>query len=123
MDKIPYANLAGSLMYTMVCTRPDLSYAVSMVSRFMENPCKEHWYALKCVLRYVKGTIDKGLVFGRVKDDIRGNEVITRFVNSDFAGCLDSRKYLIGYIFTTFGTAISWKASLHNVVALSLTEK
>lgn len=121
MDKIPYANLVGSLMYAMVCTRPDLSYAVSMVSRYMANPCKEHWYALKWVLRYVKGTIDKGLVFGRIRGDSRG-EVITGFVDSDFAGCLDSRKSLTGYVFTAYGTAISWKASLQKVVALSSTE-
>lgn len=47
MSKIPYASGVGSLMYAMVCSRPDLAYAVSMVSRFMANPGQEHWKALK----------------------------------------------------------------------------
>ena len=51
-------------MYVGVCTRPDLSYAVNLVSRFMANPCKEHWYALKWILRYIKGAVNKRLVFG-----------------------------------------------------------
>ena len=47
MSKIPYKNIVGSIIYVMMCTRPDLSYAVNVVSRFMSNPGKEHWYALK----------------------------------------------------------------------------
>ena len=73
-------------------------------------------------MRYVKGTIDNGLVFGKVRSDSRGNKVITGFVDSDFVGCLDSRKSLTGYVFIAFGTAVSWKASLQKVVALSSTE-
>ena len=68
------------------------------------------------------GTIDKGLVFGDSKGVWSNEGVITRFVDSDFVGCLDSRKSLTGYVFTTFGIAISWRASLQKVVALSLTE-
>lgn len=47
MEGIPYSNATGSLMYTMVCTRPDLAYSASMVSRFMANPGKEYWLAVK----------------------------------------------------------------------------
>jgi len=47
MEGIPYANVVGSLMYAMVCTRPDIAHAVSLVSRFMANPGKAHWQALK----------------------------------------------------------------------------
>ena len=122
MERIPYANLVGSIMYAMVCTRPDLSYSVSIVSRFMVDPCKEHWHALKCALRYIKGTIGKGLVFGSSKGVWSNEGVITGFVDSDFAGCLDSRKSLTGYVLTTFGTTITWRASLQKVVALSSTE-
>ena len=64
MSKIPYANLVGSLMYAMVCTKPDLAYPISMVSRFMENPGKIHWLALKWLMRYVHGSLDLGLSYG-----------------------------------------------------------
>ena len=47
MSTIPYVNVVGSVMYAMVYTRPDLSYGMSVVSRFMADPSKEHWYALK----------------------------------------------------------------------------
>ena len=47
MNSIPYANIVGSLMYVMVCTRPDIAYGVSLVSRYMSNPGKAHWQPLK----------------------------------------------------------------------------
>lgn len=43
ISRVPYANVVGSIMYLMVCTRPDLAYGVSVVSRYMANPWKEHW--------------------------------------------------------------------------------
>ena len=64
MSRIPYANIVGSIMYAMVCTRPDLSYAISLLSKYMADHCRDHWHALKWVLKYIKGTITKGLVFG-----------------------------------------------------------
>jgi len=58
MSRVPYASAVGSLMYVMICTRPDLAYAVSTVSRFMSNPGKQHWEAVKWVLRYCEGLRD-----------------------------------------------------------------
>ena len=55
MQRVPYSSAVGSLMYSMVCSMPDLAYAVSIVSRFMANPKKQHWEVLKWVLRYLKG--------------------------------------------------------------------
>ena len=63
MSRVPYASVMGSLMYVMVCIRPDLAYAVSTVSQFMSNPRKQHWEAVKWVLRYLRGTARLGLVF------------------------------------------------------------
>ena len=60
MENILYTNAIGALMYAIVCTRPDLSHAVSMVSRYMHNPGKEHWQAVKWILRYILGTTDVG---------------------------------------------------------------
>ena len=56
MSKVPYASAIGSLMYVMVCTRPDISHAVGVVSRFLTNLGKEHWEAVKWILRYLRGT-------------------------------------------------------------------
>ncbi|KAK4411888.1 Retrovirus-related Pol polyprotein from transposon TNT 1-94 [Sesamum angolense] len=56
MTKIPYASAVGSLMYAMMCTRPDLCFAVGMVSRYQSNPGPDHWVAVKRILRYLKGT-------------------------------------------------------------------
>ena len=50
MSRVPYASVVGSLMYAMVCTRPDLTYAVSTVSQFMSNPGKQHWEVVMWVL-------------------------------------------------------------------------
>ncbi|WVY93468.1 hypothetical protein V8G54_032556 [Vigna mungo] len=53
MAKIPYASAIGSLMYAMVCTRPNIGYAVGVVSRFMSKPGKARWEAVKWILRYL----------------------------------------------------------------------
>ncbi|KAL6347430.1 hypothetical protein AAG906_025145 [Vitis piasezkii] len=63
MSKVPYASAIGSLMYAMVCTRPDIAYAVGVVSRFMSRPGKQHWEAVKWILRYLKGSLDTCLCF------------------------------------------------------------
>ena len=104
MSNVAHFSVVGSLMYAMVCTRPDLSHGVSVVSRYMHNPGKDHWEAVKWILRYVKGTINKGLVFDRNKAatcDVIG------FVDSDYAGDLDRRRSKSRYIFTLCAGAIS----------------
>ncbi|KAG8496414.1 hypothetical protein CXB51_007522 [Gossypium anomalum] len=107
MSHVPYSSAVGSLMYAMVCSRPDLSYAVSAVSRYMANPGKEHWKAVQWILRYLRGTTDVCLQFGRTEDGVID---------------LDRRRSLTGYVFTIGGCAISWKATLQTTVALSTTE-
>ena len=63
MSKVPYASAVGSLMYSIICTWLDLAYAASLVSRFMANPGRANWDAVKWVLRYMKGTSHYGLLF------------------------------------------------------------
>ena len=58
MAKVPYASAIGSLMYAMLCTRPDIAYAISMTSRFQSNPGLEHWVAVKAILKYLRRTKD-----------------------------------------------------------------
>lgn len=106
-------------MYLMMCVRPDLAYSVSLVSRFMANPGEEQWRAVKWILRYLKGTTDTGLIFKGTKES---NYLAISYVDSDYAGSIDARKSLTGYIFTVGGTTVSWKATLQPVVTLSSTE-
>ncbi|GFY98579.1 hypothetical protein Acr_12g0011200 [Actinidia rufa] len=81
MSKVPYALAVGSLMYAMVCTRPDIAQAVGMISRFMSTPGKEHWEVVK---------------------EIR----LQGYVDSDMAGDVDGRKSTTGYVFTLGSAAV-----------------
>ena len=119
MKKIPYSNAVGSVMYAMVCSRSDIAYSVGVVSRFIGNPGKEHWNGVKWILRYLKGTSDHGILFRKVNG---ATCEVAGFVDSDFAGDIDKRRFITGFVFTMSGGAISWKASLQSVVALSTTE-
>ena len=118
MQEVPYASAVGSVMYAMVCTRPDLAYAVSMVSRFMANPGKEHWSAMKWILRYIRGTTGVGILYSR---DASAGQLVG-YADSDYSGDLDGRRSTTGYIFTLSGSPISWNSTLQSSVALSTTE-
>jgi len=64
MSAIPYASAIGSIMYAMLCTRPDIAYALSVASRYQSNPGEAHWVAAKNILKYFRRTKDKFLVYG-----------------------------------------------------------
>ena len=121
MSSIPYANIVGSIMYIMICTRPNVAHAISVASRYMSNHGKEHWNALKWILKYLKGSVDVGLHFGGGGWS-RGDVALRGYCDSDYAANLDNMKSQSGYIFTLYGTTISWKPNLQSVVALSTTE-
>ena len=116
MAKVPYSSVVGNLMYVMVCTRPDIAHTVGVVSRFLENLGKEHWKAVKWILRYLRGSSDECLCFGA------SNPILKGYTDSDMAGDLDNRKSTTGYLFTFSGGAISWQSKLQKCVALSTTE-
>ena len=63
MSKVPYASAIGSLIYVMVCTRPDIAHAVGVVRRYMSRPGKQHWEVVKWILRYLRDSTDKCLCF------------------------------------------------------------
>jgi hypothetical protein len=93
MSKAPYSSTIGSLMHAMVCTRPDIAHAVGVVSKYMNNPGKEHWEAVKWILRYLRGTGTHALCF-------RGSDIVLQgYVDSDMAGDKDSRRSTTGYVF------------------------
>ncbi|XP_034693397.1 secreted RxLR effector protein 161-like [Vitis riparia] len=93
MKNILYASAVGSLMYAQVCTRPDIAFAVKMLRRYQSNPGLDHWRAAKKVMRYLQGTKDYKFMYRRTS-----NLEVVGYSNSDFAGCVDSRKATSGCI-------------------------
>eukprot|EP00253_Pinus_taeda_P010914 PITA_10914 len=116
MSKVPYALAVGSLMYAMVCTRLDIAHAVGVVSRYVNNPGKEHWLAVKWILKYLKDTTNQALHFGGTNISLHG------YVDANMAGDRDNRRSTTGYVFTVCCTTVSWVSKIQSVVALSTTE-
>ncbi|XP_060967778.1 secreted RxLR effector protein 161-like [Cannabis sativa] len=118
MKDVPYSNAVGSVMYLMVSTRPDLGYAMSVLRKYMANPGKVHWLAMKWGFRYLLGTTKVGLIYNRQK----ANTIIEGYSDSDYAGDRDNRRSTSAYLFLIGGNCASWKVQLQPVVALSTTE-
>ncbi|KAJ6978840.1 hypothetical protein NC653_027111 [Populus alba x Populus x berolinensis] len=116
MSRVLYESAVGSLMFVMICTRPNIAQAVGAASRYMANPSREHWNTIKRILRYIKGTSDAVLCYGGSKFTVRGH------IDLDFAGDLEKRKSTTGYVFIIAGGAVSWVSKLQTVIALSTTK-
>lgn len=114
-----YRQMVGALIYLMVATRPDLSYAVTKLSQYMSNALQLHMTMAKHVLRYLKGTIHEKLSFMKSNEPFS----ITGFCDSDWANSED-RKSVTGYAFklSKNGSLISWKSKKQPTVALSSCE-
>ncbi|KAJ9566124.1 hypothetical protein OSB04_002090 [Centaurea solstitialis] len=97
MRLVPNASAIGSIMYAMLCTRPDVAYSVSVTSRYQQNPGEPHWVAVKNILKYLRRMKDMFLVFGGSEDEIS----------------------VTGY---SDASAISWKSSKQDTIADSTTE-
>ncbi|XP_068655818.1 secreted RxLR effector protein 161-like [Aristolochia californica] len=106
MKDIPYVFAVGSLIYVQVCTRPDIAFVVGMLGRYQSNPEFDHWRAAKKVMRYLQGTKDYMLMYRQTN-----NLEVIGYSDSDFAGCIDSRKSTSGYIFLMASGAISWRSA------------
>jgi len=94
MSEVLYASTLGSLMYTMICTRPDNAQAVGIISKYISNLGKGHWRAIKWILRYLKKSSDMTLCYDSTDIRLHG------YVDSDFVCDADSQKSIIGYIIT-----------------------
>ena len=111
-----YKQLVGSLMYVTV-TRPDIMYVIGLTSRYMTDPKEEHMQIAKRVLRYLKGTLNFGLWYGRV-DKLK----LTAHTDSDYARDIDDRKSISGYVFMINNVAVNWSSKKQEIVSLSSTE-
>ena len=116
-DVSTYQSAIGSLNYAAIATRPDISLAVGKLSQFMQSPSQTHWIAVKRIMRYIKGTIDYGLKF-TYSDEFK----LYGYSDSDWAGCVMSRKSTSGHVFRIGGCTVSWRSKKQSIVALSSTE-
>ena len=112
-----YQSAVGSLLYLSVATRPDIAFAVSNVAKYCAKPSKQHWIAVKRIMRYLKGTLNYGLRYASSH-----NTQCVGFSDADFAGDIDDRKSTTGYMFQMCGAAISWRSKKQTCVALSTAE-
>lgn len=116
-ETFPYRQAIGCLMYLMVCTRPDIAFAVGRMSQYCENPQKSHWTAVKRIFRYVNGTRSLGLKYSSAREFKPDG-----YCDSDWGGCLESRKSTEGFVFVLGGGAVTWRSKKQTVVATSTCE-
>ena len=116
-EELPFRELVGSLMYLAVVTRPDIAYAVSIVSRFMTGYDRSHWTAAKRVLRYLKGTADLGIKFEKTKQ-----MELNAYSDSDYARCEETRRSQTGLVLLLNGGPVVWGSNRQPVVTLSSAE-
>jgi hypothetical protein len=121
VDRIRYMSAIGSLLYVSLGTRPDIAHAVNEVSKFMQNPCQEHWIAVKRIMRYLNGTINKCLVFKNNNTDIKSLN-IEAYCDADWAGDKDDRKSTTGVVIKLNGNTISWLTRKQKTISLSTAE-
>ena len=94
----------GKLIY-LSHTRPDISYAVSVVSQFMYCPSKNHMDAVVQIIRYLKSAPGKGLIFSK-----NGHLDIEGYTNADWVGNLSDRKSISGYFTFVGGNLVTWRS-------------
>ncbi|KAH9763832.1 retrovirus-related pol polyprotein from transposon RE1 [Citrus sinensis] len=117
VDKGRYQRLIGRLMY-LSHTRPDLAYALSVVSQFMHNPGEQHMKAVIRILRYLKTNPGKGILFSK-NEDYSNIEVYT---DADWVGSVSDRRSTSGYFTFVGGNLVTWRSKKQHVVARSSAE-
>ena len=115
-SSFPYLEAIGSLMYAMLGTRPNLAFAVGLLSRYSSRPGMQHVTAVKHVFCYLRGTLDWGISYTRSGGGFVG------YTDSDWADNRPTRKSTSGGVFMLAGGPVSWQSKLQSVVALSSTE-
>ena len=115
-DPTRFRQIVGALQY-LTFTHPDIWFVVNRVCQFIHAPIYSHWVAVKCILRYLKGTTSYGFHITR-----GSSFALHGFTDADWAGSIDDRKSTSGYLVFFGQTSISWKSSKQRTVARSSTE-
>ena len=105
-------------MYAMLCTRPDVSFALSTMSRYQSDPGESHWTAVKNILKYLRRTKDAFLLYGSKEDEL----VVNGYIDASFQTDKDDFISQSGYVFYLNGGAISWRSSKQDTIADSTIE-
>lgn len=116
-NSVPYRQAVGSLMFLATVTRPDISHAVGVASRFLNSPNNAHWNAVKRIIRYLIGTPNHGIEF-----DKNGNTNLCGFTDSDYASDTQTRRSTSGYVYKLCNGPITWSSKRQPTVTLSTTE-
>ncbi|XP_031101864.1 secreted RxLR effector protein 161-like [Ipomoea triloba] len=116
LDRERYKRLIRKLNYLAI-TRSYISFAVSVLSQFLENPCDTHWDVVVQVLGYIKRALGQGLLY-----EDRGHAHVVGYFDADWAGCPFDRCSTSGYCVLIGGNLISWKSKRQDVVARSSAE-
>ena len=115
-----YQTIIGGLMFAATCTRPDIAFAVSRLSRYCANPTEAHYAAAKRVLRYLAGTVHSSLTYTGTAAQ---HPQLIGYSDADWAQDTDAkRKSTSGYVFVMCGAAVSWQSKKQSTTALSTTE-
>jgi transposase InsO family protein len=117
-----YCALVGGLLYLAVNTRPDISFAVGCLSRFMNAPTEEHMNAAKQVLQYLSKYPDRGLFYGFIDEKSTEDMLVHVFTDADFAGERNGRKSTSGLLLRWGDHPITWSSKLQPIVTTSTTE-
>jgi hypothetical protein len=115
-DQLRYSQIVGSLMYLASAIRPDISFAVSKLSRFMSNPGIDHWHALERVMRYLCGTMTYGIHYSGHPAVLEG------YSDANWISDVDDIKATSGYVFTFGGGAVSWRSCRQTILTRSTME-
>ena len=123
-DHALYRQIIGTLLYASNCTRADITFVVSKLSRYVAAPCQHHLTAAKHVLRYLRGTADLARVFKPTTDPnhMKQDAVLCGYSDSDWAGCKVTRKPTTGIVIAVFGNTIHWNSKKQSIIAQSSCE-
>ena len=117
-----YREYIGKLMYLMVCTRPDIAFAVNFLARSCASPENRHMQSVIKLVRYLKGTRTKGLFYPARQDDEPVSVNLIGYVDAAFGDCVVTRKSTSGYLFCLNGAPLTWKSGRQSIVTTSTTE-
>ncbi len=109
MRHVPYLQILGAIAFLAIATRPDIAFAVSVLSRFSKNPGIQHWEALKRLLRYLKGTVDLKLTYS---PDATSSELFKTYTDADHGGNPDNGRSTSGFVVKMGTGAVSWMSRL-----------